>query len=94
MLTLPKIADGHWEEIKKLRKEQSFARPYYLPHLKAPPDWTSWRTEYGPDRMPAAFVRDEHPDTVAAIKAAFESGQLDPHAKGVSNVQRVSVDDQ
>lgn len=39
--------------------------------------------------MPAAFVRDEHPDTVAAIKAAFESGQLDPHAKGVSNVQRV-----
>jgi hypothetical protein len=89
MLTLPTIADGHWEEIKKLRKELSFARPYYLPHLKAPPDWTSWRTEYGPDRMPAAFVRDEHPDTVAAIRAAFESGQLDPHAKGVSNVQRV-----
>jgi Autographiviridae RNA polymerase len=89
IVTLPKFADGHWEEIKKLREELSLARPYYLPHRKAPPDWTSWRTEYGPDRMPATFVRDEHPHTVAAIKEAFESGQLDRHAKGVSNVQRV-----
>jgi len=89
VLTLPKIADGHWEEIKKLREELSLARPYYLPHFKAPPDWTSWRTEYGPDRMPATFVRDEHPDTVATIKEAFGSGQLDRHAKGVSNAQRV-----
>jgi Autographiviridae RNA polymerase len=89
VLTLPKIADGHWEEIKKLREELSLARPYYLPHDKAPPDWTSWRAEYGPDRMPATFVRDEHPDTVVAIQDAFESGQLDQHAKGVSNVQRV-----
>jgi DNA-directed RNA polymerase len=39
--------------------------------------------------MPATFVRDEHPDTVATIEAAFESGQLEPHARGVSNVQRV-----
>jgi Autographiviridae RNA polymerase len=89
VLTLPKIADGHWEAIKALREELSLARPYYLPHRTVPPDWTAWRTEYGPDRMPATFVRDEHPDTVAAIKAAFESGQLDRHAKGVSNVQRV-----
>jgi DNA-dependent RNA polymerase len=88
-LTLPKIADGYWEEIKKIREELSLARPYYFPHDKPPPDWTSFRTEYGPDRMPATFVRDEHPDTVAAVNAAFESGQLDRHAKGVSNVQRV-----
>src|SRR5262249_20731260 len=33
LLTLPKIADGHWDEIKKLREELSLARPYYLPHL-------------------------------------------------------------
>jgi hypothetical protein len=32
VLTLPKIADCHWEEIKKLREELSLARPYYLPH--------------------------------------------------------------
>jgi DNA-directed RNA polymerase len=89
VLTLPKVADGHWEAIKELREELSLARPYYLPHLTAPPDWTAWRTEYGPERMPATFVRDEHPDTVAVIKAAFDSGQLDRHAKGVSNVQRV-----
>ena len=89
VLTLPKIADGHWEAIKELREELSLARPYYLPHLNPPPDWTSFRTEYGSDRMPATFVRDGHPDTVAAIKDAFESGQLDRHAKGVSNVQRV-----
>jgi Autographiviridae RNA polymerase len=88
-LTLPKITDGHWEAIKELRKELSLARPYYLPHLNPPPDWTSFRTEYGPDRMPATFVRDEHPHTVAAIQAAFESGQLERQASGVSNVQRV-----
>src|SRR5262245_35718972 len=89
VLTLPKISDGHWEAIEALREELSLARPYYLPHLKAPPDWTSWRTEYGPDRVPASFVRDEHPDTIAAVTEAFESGQLDRHARGVSSVQRV-----
>jgi DNA-directed RNA polymerase len=88
-LTLPKIADGHWAAIQELRKELSLARPYYLPHLNPPPDWTSFRTEYGTDRLSATFVRDEHPDTVAAIQEAFESGQLERHARGVSNVQRV-----
>jgi hypothetical protein len=34
----PRSRMGHWEEIKKLRKELSLARPYYLPHFKAPPD--------------------------------------------------------
>jgi DNA-directed RNA polymerase len=121
VLTLPKIADGYWAIIEELRKELSPARPYYLPHLEQPPDWTSFRTEYGADRMPATFVRDEHPDTVAAVQAAFEISQIDrtpatfvrsehpdhvaavqaavqsgqntaqiePHANGVSNVQRV-----
>jgi DNA-directed RNA polymerase len=89
LLTLPKIADGHWDEIKKLREELSLARPYYLPHLNPPPDWTSFRTEYGPDRMPATFVRDEHPWTVAAIELSFENVWLKPHASGVNHVQRV-----
>ena len=74
---------------QEIRDELSLARPYYLPHLKPPPDWTSFRTEYGPDRLPATFVRDEHPDTVSAIQAAFESGELGRHASGVNNVQRV-----
>jgi hypothetical protein len=89
LLTLLKIAGGYWGVIKELRTELSLARPYYLPHRSPPEDWTSWRTEYGPDRMPATFVRDEHPDTVAAVQAAFESGQIERHASGVSNVQRV-----
>jgi len=89
VIILPKIADGHWEEIKKLRAELSLARPYYRPHEKAPPDWTSWRTEYGPDRMPATFVRDEHPDTIRSIERAFEGGMCREHAEGVSRVQRV-----
>jgi DNA-directed RNA polymerase len=88
-LWLPKIADGHWAAIEELRKDLSLRHPYYLPHLKPPPDWTSLRTEYGPDGLPATFVRDEHPDTVAAIEAAFANGQLKPHASAVSNVQRV-----
>src|SRR5262249_30155516 len=89
LLTLPKIADGHWDEIKKLREELSLARPYYLPHLNPPPDWTSFRTEYGPDRMPATFVRDEHPWTVRVIELCFEHALLNekallkPHVSGV-----------
>jgi DNA-directed RNA polymerase len=88
-LLLLKIANDRWPDIQEIRDELSLARPYYLPHLKPPPDWTSFRTEYGPDRLPATFVRDEHPDTVAAIKKAFENGKLERHASGVSNVQRV-----
>jgi hypothetical protein len=88
-LLLPKIADGFWEITKELRKELSLVRPYYLPHDKPPPDWKAFRTEYGADRMPANFVRDKHPSTVKAIEAAFASGQIEPHAHGVSNVQRV-----
>jgi DNA-directed RNA polymerase len=89
ILEFPKIADGHWEAIEALREELALKRPYYLPHTKPPPDWTSCRSEYGDDRMPAPFVRDQNPDTVAAVRQAFEDGSIREHAEGVSNVQRV-----
>jgi hypothetical protein len=82
ILQFPKIRDDHWVEVEKLREELALARPYYLPHDKPPPDWTAWRTEYGDKRMSATFVRDEHPDTVAAVTAAFADGSIKEHAEG------------
>src|SRR5262249_41502150 len=90
ILHFPKIRDDHWRAVEELREELAFARPYYLPHDKPPPDWIDWRTEYGDNRVSATFVRDEHPDTVAAVKAAFADGSIKEHAEGVSNVQRVA----
>jgi hypothetical protein len=71
VLELPKLNPEHAEAIERLRQELELERPYYLPHIEQPPDWTGWRTEYGGKRMSAEFVRDTHPETVAAIKGRF-----------------------
>jgi hypothetical protein len=86
---LPKISDRRQAEFDEIYTKLSLARPYYLPHDKPPPDWTSFRTEYGPNRLPATFVRAKHPDTVKAVQATFENGRMTRHASGVNIIQRV-----
>jgi DNA-directed RNA polymerase, mitochondrial len=84
----PKIDDEHKQEVDRLREELIYSRPFYLPHLKPPPDWTGWRSEYE-DRIGALFVRDAHPETVTAIEAAFVDGSMKEHVDGVNALQRV-----
>ena len=82
----PRITPHHQAAVDRLREELIDAYPYYLPLLAPPPDWKSWRTHYE-RRIFATFVRDNHPDTVAEIKAAFADGSMRQH--GVNAIQRV-----
>ena len=44
------------------------------------------------DRIGATFVQAKGDrETEAAIKAAFEDGSIEPHARAVSSVQRVPL---
>ena len=84
----PRIAPEHQAAVDRLREELIDAYPYYLPLLAPPPDWKSWRTHYE-RRISATFVRDNHPDMVAEIKAAFADGSMKQHVDGVNAIQRV-----
>jgi Autographiviridae RNA polymerase len=85
---LPRIAPHHQAAVDRLREELIDAYPYYLPLLAPPPDWKGWRTHYE-RRISATFVRNNHPDTVAEIKAAFADGSMRRHVDGVNAIQRV-----
>jgi DNA-directed RNA polymerase len=84
----PAIAPEWQAVIDGIADALLLAEPYILPHLKPPPDWTGWRTEYG-DRLGADFVRDWRPETRAAITKAFEDPDFE-HARGVNSLQRVA----
>jgi DNA-directed RNA polymerase len=84
----PRIAPHHQAAVDRLREELIDAYPYYLPLLAPPPDWKSWRTHYE-RHISATFVRDNHLDTVAEIKAAFADGSMKQHVNGVNAIQRV-----
>jgi DNA-directed RNA polymerase len=86
----PKIADDHKAALGELAEELVFKHPLYMPSLSEPPPWTSWRTEYD-DRIGANFVKADHPETIESIKTAFADGSIEPHALGVSAVQRVPL---
>jgi DNA-directed RNA polymerase, mitochondrial len=84
----PRIAPHQQAAVDRLRGELIYAHPYYLPLLAPPPDWKGWRSHYE-RRISATFVRDNHPDTVAEIKAAFADGSMRQHVNGVNAIQRV-----
>ena len=86
----PKIAVDHRTALGELSEELVFRYPLYQPSLIEPPPWTAWRTEYD-DKIGATFVKTNDPETVETVKAAFASGSIEPHAAGVSAVQRVPL---
>src|SRR5215831_3259022 len=61
----------HKAALDKLAEEVLFDRPLYKPKLTEPLAWTSWRVEC-PGDIGATFVKASDPETVEAIKAAFE----------------------
>jgi DNA-directed RNA polymerase len=87
----PKFAEDHKAALDDLAEKLVFAHPLYMPALAEPPAWTAWRVEYD-DRISAVFVKTKGDlETEAAIKAAFAVGSIEPHAMGVSSVQRVPL---
>ena len=79
----PRIDEGHQKAVDLLREELIERHPFYLPNLQCPPDWEGWRNGT------ATFMRDSHPETAAAIEAAFADGSIKQHADGVNALQRV-----
>jgi DNA-directed RNA polymerase len=61
----------HKAAMGKLAEEVLYDHPLYKPKLTEPPAWTSWRVEC-PGDIAATFVKANDPETVEAIKAAFE----------------------
>ncbi len=87
----PKFADDHKAAMDDLAEKLVFAHPLYMPSLTEPPPWTTGRVEYD-NRISAVFVKTKGDlETEAAIKAAFADGSIEPHAMGVSSVQRVPL---
>ena len=82
----PAIAPEWREEMDRIRDELLWREPYLLPHIKPPPDWTGFNSQYG-DRLSAGFVRDWRPETKAAMTEAFR--EPFEHASGVNALQRV-----
>jgi DNA-dependent RNA polymerase len=87
---LPKFADDHKAAMDAYAEEEMFKRPSYAPSLTEPPPWTDWRVEYD-DKIAATFLKVYHPDDVAAGKAAFADGSIEPHARAVTAAQRVPL---
>ncbi len=84
---LPQIRAEHRAAVDQLREDLILVDPVYMPLLTPPARWTRWVKEY-PDRLSAAFVRDWHPQTRAAITEAFKDPDWE-HAKGVSALECV-----
>ena len=61
----------HKADLDKLAEEVLFDHPLYKPRLVEPPAWTAWRVEC-PGDIGVTFVKASDPETVEAIKAAFE----------------------
>jgi DNA-directed RNA polymerase len=87
----PKFADDHKAALDDLAEKLVFTHPLYMPLLREPPAWTAWRVDHD-DRISAVFVKTKGDlETEAAIRAAFADGSIEPHARGVSAVQRVPL---
>jgi hypothetical protein len=57
--------------IDDLREQLLWRDPVLMPHMDGPPpDWTSWRTNYG-GRLSKTLVKDWRPETKVEIEAAL-----------------------
>jgi hypothetical protein len=65
----PQINPKHQAAIGKLREELIERDPVHLPLLEPPQPWTDWDAGGGP--LAGTFVRDSHPTTEKATRAAF-----------------------
>jgi hypothetical protein len=86
----PCIRADHKAAMDKFAEEHVFDHPLYKPKLFEPPPWTAWRVDC-PGDIGATFVKANDPKTIEAIKAAFEDGSIEPHARAVSAIQRVPL---
>jgi hypothetical protein len=84
----PCFHPDHKADLDKLAEEVLLGHPLYKPRLVEPPAWTAWRVEC-PGDIGATFVKASDPETVEAIKAAFEKAaqaRLAPRERtGVNN---------
>src|SRR5262249_52859714 len=86
----PCLHTDHKAALHKFAEEHVFDHPLYKPKLFEPPAWTAWRMEC-PGDIAATFVKTNDPETIEAIKAAFEDGSIEPHARAVSAIQSVPL---
>jgi DNA-dependent RNA polymerase len=67
----PRFHAEHKAALDKFAEEVLFTHPLYKPRLTEPPAWTAWRMEC-PGDIGATFVKASDPETIEAIKAAFD----------------------
>jgi Autographiviridae RNA polymerase len=84
----PKLRADHKAALDSFAEEVLYDHPLYKPRLVEPPPWVAWWVEC-PGDIGATFVKAYDPETIEKIKAAFDDGLIEPHARAVSAIQSV-----
>lgn len=86
------LTEGASDKAHKAMQEHVRRYPIFLPSEEPPVPWTGWKSGGPVDpiaRSLGSLVRTRHRETIAAVKAAVASGQMQPAMDALNTIQAV-----